>query len=182
MNIAEIITSDCANGTGTRLSVFVSGCTIKCKGCFNKCAQDFNYGRPYNEEMKNLIINELKKVQYHGITILGGEPFERPNQEGIADLLKAIKTDFLNGGPHRDVWIYTGYLYEDLIKGGRRHFGKLTDSILDNTDVLVDGPFMEDKKDISLKFRGSSNQRIIDVYLTKAFWHIDESVKIKNLD
>lgn len=160
MNYCQIIKADCANGTGIRLSLFVSGCTNCCPGCFQKETWDFNYGFKYTEEVEEYIINELKKEYYTGLTILGGEPFEISNQQGIVSLVKRVKNEL-----HKTVWIYTGFNYEDLLPCGKRHFD-VTDEILNSVDVIVDGKFIEDLKDISLKFKGSSNQRIIDVKKT----------------
>lgn len=169
MNIAEIITADCANGTGTRLSVFVSGCTNNCKGCFNQEAQDFNYGIPYNRTIEDSIIYELSRDYYHGLTILGGEPMEKVNQEGIVKLIKRVKREL----PNKTIWVYTGFLYEDLLPGGKRYFDNLTEDIMEEIDVLVDGPFIEEKKDITLKFRGSSNQRLVNVPMTRELSYLD---------
>jgi anaerobic ribonucleoside-triphosphate reductase activating protein len=169
LRIAEIITADCANGEGTRLSIFVSGCNNNCKGCFNKEAQNFKYGIPYTDEVEDFIINELSKEYYHGLTILGGEPFEEVNQPWVMYLIKRVRREL----PNKTIWVYTGYVYEDLMPYGKRYYGHMTDTILDNIDVLVDGPFIEEKKDISLKFRGSSNQRIIDVPMTRELSYLD---------
>lgn len=169
MNIAEIITADCANGEGTRLSVFVSGCTNNCKGCFNPEAQDFNYGIPYDRTIEDAILHELSKDYYHGLTILGGEPMERDNQKGILKLIRRVKRDL----PKKTIWVYTGFLYEDLLPGGKRYFEDTTEGIMANIDVLVDGPFVEEKKDITLKFRGSSNQRLVNVPMTRALSYLD---------
>ena len=159
MNIAKIITSDIANGLGIRLSIFVSGCLNHCEGCFNKDLWDFNYGNPYNSNIKNKILDELSKPYYDGITILGGEPFEIENQSDVANIIHEVKCKF----PEKNIWIFTGYLYEDLMCDGKRYDENNTESILNNIDVLVDGKFDINKKDLSLKFRGSFNQRIIDV-------------------
>ncbi len=163
MHIGEIITADCANGTGIRLSIFVSGCTNRCKGCFQPQTWDFEYGEPYTSEIENLIIKELSNSYYDGITILGGEPFEISNQREIVKLLRRIRNEL----PERTVWIYTGFTYDkDLVKGGCRYI-ECTDEILDHTDVLVDGKFILEQKNIALHFRGSENQRIIDMKQTR---------------
>ncbi len=163
MHIGEILTSDCANGIGVRLTVFVSGCTIHCKGCFNAMTWDFNYGQPYDEQTEEHILEELKKPQYRGITILGGEPFEPSNQAVLVGLIRRVR----NECPNRDIWMFSGFHYdEDLVPGGKR-YTEVTDEILDNIDVLVDGPFVQEKRNLMLRFRGSENQRIIDMKKTR---------------
>ena len=151
MNIAQIITNDIANGKGIRLSVFVSGCNIHCGGCFNEIAWDFNYGQKLTDKLLNHIYNELAKSQYDGITILGGEPLDPLNQEGILTILEKIKD------LKKNVWLYTGYNKNSIPKT------EFTDKILKNIDILIDGPFIEEQKDLSIAFRGSSNQNIIDI-------------------
>ena len=164
MHIGEIITADSANGLGIRVSIFVSGCTNRCKGCFQPQTWDFEYGRPYTPEIEEFIISELSKSYYDGLTILGGEPFEQSNQREIVKLIRRVKKEL----PDRNIWIYTGFTYDkDLVKGGCRYI-ECTDEILDNTDILVDGRFVDELKKITLKFRGSSNQRIIDMRRTRA--------------
>ncbi len=163
MHIGEIITADSANGSGIRLSVFVSGCTNRCKGCFQPQTWDFEYGRPYTPETEKFILQELSKSYYDGLTILGGEPFELSNQREIVKLIRRVSFEL----PERNIWIYTGFTYDkDLIPGGCRYI-ECTDEILDNTDILVDGRFIEELKNITLKFRGSENQRIIDMRQTR---------------
>ncbi len=163
MHIGEIITTDCANGIGIRLSVFVSGCTNHCKGCFQPQTWDFEYGERYTQEHEDYIINELSKSYYDGLTILGGEPFEHSNQREIVGLIHRVKSEL----PDRNIWIYTGFTYEkDLIPGGCRYI-ECTDEILDSIDILVDGRFVEELRNISLNFRGSENQRIIDMRETR---------------
>ncbi len=159
MHVGQIITADCANGPGIRLSVFVSGCTNRCKGCFQPQTWAFDFGREYTGAMRDSIIDELKKPFYQGITILGGEPFEFENQPEVAKLTEKIRAEV----PDRDIWLYTGFTYDrDLAVGGKR-YGEYTERILCNADVVVDGKFVEELKDIRLEFRGSSNQRIIDL-------------------
>ena len=163
MNICQIITDDIANGTGIRLSLFVSGCTRRCPGCFNPQAWDFYYGTKLDEKLMGQVITELRKPHYDGLTILGGEPFELSNQMKAGNLVKAVRWTL----PEKTIWVYTGCVYEDdLTPGGSRHT-YWTDYILDNIDVLVDGPYVERLKDLSLPFRGSSNQRIIDMKETR---------------
>ena len=159
MHYGEIITADCANGVGMRVSLFVSGCTNCCKGCFQPETWDFCYGPEYTKETEDFIVDELKKAYYQGLTILGGEPFEVENQPEVAALIRRLKTEL----PMRDVWMYTGFTYEvDLVPGGKR-YTEVTDEILDNIDILVDGKFVEELKNLMLNFRGSANQRIIDM-------------------
>lgn len=153
MNYAQIIKHDIANGIGIRLSLFVSGCSRNCKGCFNEAAQDREYGRPFTKETERELIKELSKPTYQGITILGGEPFESYNREPVWDLVSKIREEL----PEKDIWLYTGFMYEALMGN------KDAECILRTADVLVDGPFMEELKNLSLQFRGSSNQRVIDL-------------------
>lgn len=163
MHIGEILTADTANGTGIRLSIFVSGCTNHCKGCFQPQTWDFEYGKLYTNSIEQFILNELSKDYYDGLTILGGEPFEPSNQRTIVELIRKIKSEM----PDKNIWIYTGFTYEkDLVEGGCRHI-ECTDEILDYTDVLVDGRFVEELRSLCLNFRGSSNQRIIDMKATR---------------
>lgn len=162
MNIAQTYLADCANGAGTRLSVFVSGCTNHCPGCFNPETWDFSYGVPYTEEIEEFILMQLKKPYYRGVSFLGGEPMEFENQRGLAGLIRKIREQM----PEKDIWIYTGFLYADLLPGGKQYC-EVTDEILDGIDILVDGPFMQEKKNLRLRFRGSENQRIIDMKRTR---------------
>lgn len=160
MNYAEIKYNDIANGTGVRTCLFVSGCTHHCKGCFNACTWDFSYGMLFDKNTENAIIESLKPVHIAGLTILGGEPMEVDNQRGIANLIKRVKAEL----PEKNIWIYSGYTYDEITDtGNKRCHCEVTDYIMDSINILVDGEFKEDLKDITLKFRGSSNQRIIDV-------------------
>lgn len=162
MNISGIIKSDVANGPGIRLSVFVSGCTNHCKGCFQPETWDFNYGNPFTLKLEDELMQELGKAQYDGITILGGEPFEIVNQLGLAPFIKRIKKEL----PDKTIWMYSGCLYEDMLSNGKKHC-EVTDEILNNIDVLVDGAFILEQKDIRLAYKGSKNQRIIDIKNTR---------------
>ncbi len=163
MNIGQIMLADSANGQGIRVSIFVSGCTNHCKGCFQPETWDFSYGEPYTEDTENEIIQELSKPYYDGLTILGGEPFEVENQRAIISLIRRIRKEL----PSKTIWAYTGFTYDmDLVPGGCRYI-ECTDEILDDIDVLVDGKFIEELKNISLNFRGSENQRIIDMKKTR---------------
>ena len=160
MNYSEIKYFDIANGPGVRTSLFVSGCTHHCKGCFNEMAWDFNAGLEYTTEVEGEIISSLSPSFITGLTLLGGEPMEVRNQEGIVGLVKKIKKEI----PDKTIWVFSGYTFEELLDSAnsRCHCG-CTMEILENIDVLVDGKFVLELKDLSLKFRGSSNQRIIDM-------------------
>lgn len=163
MHIGQIYKADSANGTGVRVSLFVSGCNIHCNGCFNEQTWDFDFGVPYDADVENLVLKELSRDFYEGISILGGEPFEEANQRELVKLIRRIRSEC----PTRNIWMYSGYVYDrDLIPGGKRHI-EVTDEILDSIDVLVDGPFMIGRKNLLLKFRGSENQRIIDMRATR---------------
>lgn len=151
--------TDIANGPGVRVTLFVSGCTHHCKECFNPETWDFNYGEEFTDKTIAEIIEALKPSYIRGITILGGEPFEPSNQEYVLKLIKSVKKTF----PTKDVWMYSGYLLDDELLSESRARCEYTDELLSMVDVLVDGEFMIDKKNIMLKFRGSENQRIIDV-------------------
>lgn len=156
MHYATIKNCDIANGPGVRVSLFVSGCTHRCKGCFNEVAWDFQYGEPFTQDTVDYILKLLSPAHVKGLTLLGGEPFEPQNQETVVDLLRQVK----NAYPQKSIWAFSGYLFEKDILSGR--LGD-TAEYLSYLDVLVDGPFIEEKKDLLLRFRGSSNQRLIDV-------------------
>ena len=159
MNYADIKIADVANGQGVRVSLFVSGCNHHCKGCFNAQAWDFNYGKEFSEEETERIINELKHPYVSGLSLLGGEPLEYQNQQGLLPLLKRIKEEL----PEKNIWCYTGYKFDEDIVSNMFENWSETKELMSYIDVLVDGKFEEDKKDLRLKVRGSSNQRIIDV-------------------
>lgn len=159
MNYAAIKKYDIANGPGVRVSLFVSGCTHHCKGCFNQETWDFNYGKPFDSDVVNEILEALQPSHIHGFTLLGGEPFEYKNQLGVLPLLKEIKARY----PEKDIWCYTGYDFEKDLLGNMAKQWSETYEILSCIDILVDGEFVEAKKDLALRFRGSSNQRIIMV-------------------
>lgn len=168
MHIGEIITADCANGIGMRVSIFVSGCTNHCKGCFQPQTWNFEYGLEYTPEIEQKIIDEVKKPYYNGLTILGGEPFEPSNQAVLVNLIRRIRKEITG----KTIWMYSGFVYDkDLVPGGCR-YTDVTDEILDAIDVLVDGRFEQEKKNITLKFRGSENQRIIDMRKTRAMGEV----------
>lgn len=159
MNYAAIKKTDVANGFGIRVSLFVSGCTHYCKGCFNSEAWDFGYGQAYTEETRREIMEALNHSYIRGFSILGGEPFEPENRLTVLELAKQVRETY----PDKDIWCYTGYDYEkDLLQwiaDGRLEVKEL----LEQLDVLVDGEFVEGKKNLRLPFRGSGNQRLIDV-------------------
>ena len=153
---------DIADGEGVRVTLFVSGCTNKCKGCFQPETWDFCYGQPYTEDTEKEILNAMNYDYIQGLTLLGGEPFEPDNQRVLVNLLRKVKETY----PDKDVWSYTGFVCDkDLIPGGRR-YTEVTDEMLSMIDVLVDGPFIEEKKNISLSYRGSENQRVINLKKT----------------
>lgn len=159
MNYAEIKTCDIANGPGVRVSLFVSGCTHHCKGCFNEEAWDFACGKPFTEQTEAWLLKELEPEYIRGLTLLGGEPMEPENQKALLPFLEKVRAAL----PGKDIWCYTGYLFGKEQTGRRIPACPETDRLLSLIDILVDGPFILEQKDISLQFRGSKNQRIIDL-------------------
>ena len=159
MNYGEIKNYDIANGEGVRVSLFVSGCTHHCKNCFNPETWNFEYGKPFTKETENYIIECLSPSYIDGLSLLGGEPFEPDNQKVLLPFLRRVKNDL----PNKTIWCYTGYLFDKELLSESRARCEFTDEMLSLIDVLVDGEFIQDLYDISLAFRGSSNQRIIDV-------------------
>lgn len=159
MNYANIKCPDIANGLGCRITLFVSGCEFHCPGCFNAEAWDFTAGKPYTGETENYILNLLKPEYIQGLSVLGGEPLNPRNIESVLNLISHVK----NTMPEKDIWVYTGYTWEPLmhIIKSESLFGETLAKLIPMIDILVDGLFIENKKDISLAFRGSSNQRII---------------------
>ena len=155
MNYATIKNCDIANGPGVRVSLFVSGCTHRCPGCFNEVAWDFAYCEPFTQEIIYRIIDMLRPAYIRGLTLLGGEPFEPQNQGAIVELLRQVKREL----PEKSIWAFSGYLFDRDILSGR--LGDCSE-YLSYLDVLVDGPFIEAQKNLSLRFRGSENQRLID--------------------
>lgn len=147
------------NGVGVRVSLFVSGCRNHCKNCFSPQTWDFSFGNPFTEETVNQVLEELAPDHIHGLTILGGEPFEPENQKDILPLIRRVRQEL----PQKSIWMYTGFTYEELTGDSRGNCGDLTREILENIDVLVDGRFVEEKKNLCIRFRGSENQRIIDM-------------------
>jgi anaerobic ribonucleoside-triphosphate reductase activating protein len=153
---------DIADGEGCRTTLFVSGCTNQCKNCFQPETWDFHFGQPYTEETEQHLLNLLSDENIQGLTLLGGEPFEPENQKVLVKLLRRVRKEL----PEKDIWSYTGFIYDrDLLEGQRKHC-EVTDEMLSLLDVLVDGPFIEELKNISLSFRGSENQRVIDMKKT----------------
>ena len=168
MNYASLKTYDTANGPGVRVSLFVSGCEHYCKDCFNSEAWDFNYGKEFTEDTLHQVIEAMTKSWIYGITILGGEPMNPKNVIEVSKIIARIRCSF----PNKTIWVYSGYTLEELLSRYQNMFidpninqevAFATGSILKNIDVLVDGRFVTEKKDLKLRFRGSSNQRIIDV-------------------
>ena len=170
MNYATIKPVDIANGPGVRVSLFVSGCRHHCKGCFNAQAWDFEYGEPFTEEVWQKIFSALDHDYMEGITLLGWEPMEPENQAGLLPFLKELKKRF----PQKTIWCFSGYDFEKDILGRMMKESEVTRELVPLLDVLVDGKFVEDLKNLSLKFRGSENQRILDVARSlaagKAVW------------
>jgi anaerobic ribonucleoside-triphosphate reductase activating protein len=163
MNYANIKYCDIANGVGVRTTLFVSGCRLHCPFCFNEEAWDFSAGKPFTDEVEEKIMASLEPAYVSGLSVLGGEPMEPENQEGLVGFLERVRDRF---GSTKSIWLYSGHTFEQLAPGGAWNLGDVTDRVLDTLDVLVDGPFMQENYDISLRFRGSSNQRLIDVPAT----------------
>lgn len=154
MNYAAIKTHDIANGPGVRVSLFVSGCTHHCKGCFNEEAWDFNYGQVFDKTVMAHILQLLEPAYIRGITYLGGEPLDPKNQQGLLELTRRIRAHY----PNKTIWCFTGYVWETIPR-----IAGITEDLLSQLDVLVDGPFIAEQKNLRLRFRGSENQRLIDV-------------------
>ena len=169
MNYVQLRHFDVANGPGVRASIFVSGCRFNCKGCFNKEAQDFNYGNKFDKETEDKFMEYIKDDNVKGVSILGGEPLMQTMDDSLLNLLKRIKKE-----TNKEIWMWTGFVYETAILDKKRK------EILDYVDVLVDGQFDESKKVLNLKFRGSTNQRIIDLNKTKLEKKIIERTKFYN--
>ena len=159
MNYAAIKNCDIANGPGIRVSLFVSGCTHRCPGCFNEVAWDFDYGQPFDQGTIDHILELMKPGHIKGLTILGGEPFEPQNQGPVLELLRQVKKAY----PEKSIWAFSGYLFDRDILARRLGPWEVTEEYLSYLDVLVDGPFVQAKKNLSLRFRGSENQRLINV-------------------
>lgn len=164
MYYGELKKCDIANGTGVRVSLFVSGCRNHCKGCFQPQTWDFDFGQEFTHETEQEIFNELERSYVTGLSLLGGDPFEPENQRELLPMLRKIKQDY----PDKTIWCYTGYrLEEELLRPGIHPHCEVTREMLSYIDILIDGRFVEELKDISLQFRGSRNQRIIDMNETR---------------
>jgi len=163
MYYGSIKKCDIANGPGVRVTLFVSGCTNHCEQCFQPQTWSFTFGEPFTEETEKIIYTELEKDYVRGLTLLGGEPFEPDNQRALLPMLRTIRERY----PDKDIWSYSGFRFDDeLLKDGSHPRCEATDEMLSLLDVLVDGRFVQAKKDISLRFRGSTNQRVIDMKKT----------------
>lgn len=159
MHYGNIKSFSIENGVGVRVSLFVSGCRNHCKNCFSPQTWAFDYGQPFTEETKKELLEELAPDHISGLTILGGEPFEPENQKEILPLLRKVRQAL----PHKTIWMYTGFTFEELTGDSRGNCGELTREIFSCIDVLVDGRFVEEKKNLRIRFRGSENQRIVDM-------------------
>ena len=159
MYYSAIKYNDIANGLGVRTVLFVSGCRNRCPGCFQPETWNFRNGKLFDKEAENAIIRSLEPTYIKGLTLLGGDPFEPENQRGLIDFVRRVKQECHD----KDIWAYTGYLLERDLRQGQRIYTEVTDELLSYIDVLVDGPFVEEKKSLSLKFKGSDNQRVIDM-------------------
>ena len=164
MYYGEIKNCDIANGEGVRVTLFVSGCTNRCKNCFQPQTWDFTYGQPFTANTEQRLLEMLEPSYIRGLTVLGGEPFEPSNQRALLPFLRRVREQY----PKKDIWCFSGFTYEELKQEGSRPRCEATDEILELLDVLVDGRFVEELKDISLRFRGSSNQRLIDLKASRA--------------
>ena len=163
MYYGEIKNCDIANGEGVRVTLFVSGCTNRCEHCFQPQTWAFDYGHPFTEATEDYLLELLKPDYINGLTLLGGEPFEPENQRRLVPLLHRVRREL----PQKNIWSFTGFTYEDLLREGSHPRCEVTDEMLSLLDILVDGRFVEALKDITLRFRGSSNQRIIDLNETR---------------
>lgn len=168
MNYGNIKYNAIEDGIGCRTVLFVSGCRHHCKGCFQPETWDFNFGEKYTDETENEIINSLRPKWIHGLTLLGGEPFEPENQETILSLVKKIRSEL----PEKSIWAYSGYTFEELTNPSSICYTKYTNELLKNTDILVDGEFKLDLKSLIIPYRGSTNQRVIDVPASLSAGHV----------
>ena len=162
MNYGEIKNCDIANGPGVRVTLFVSGCTNHCPGCFQKQTWDFNFGQPFTEQTQQQVLEMLAPDYISGLTLLGGEPFEPQNQRALLPFVKRVRREF----PDKSIWAFSGFTFEQLIDPKAHPHCEKTQELLSLIDVLVDGRFVEELKDITLRFRGSSNQRLLDMKKT----------------
>ena len=164
MNYGEIKNCDIANGEGVRVTLFVSGCTNRCPGCFQPQTWDFSYGEPFTAETEEKLLDMLAPAYINGLTLLGGDPFEPQNQRALLPFLRRVRERY----PQKNIWAFSGFTWEELHTEGSHPRCEVTDEMLAHIDVLVDGRFVEALKDIRLRFRGSSNQRILDLNRTRA--------------
>ena len=163
MHYSTIKDCDIANGIGVRITLFVSGCTNHCKNCFQPQTWDFDYGEPFTEETEEKLLEMLKPDYINGLTLLGGEPMETQNQRALVPFLKRVREAY----PNKNIWCFTGFTYEILKTDGSHPRCEVTDEMLSLIDVLVDGRYVDELKDLTLQFRGSSNQRLIDMVKTR---------------
>ncbi len=163
MYYGNIKNCDIADGIGVRVTLFVSGCTNRCEGCFQPETWDFHYGQPFTAETEATLLDMLAPSYINGLTLLGGDPFEPGNQRVLTPFLKRVRERF----PKKDIWAFTGFLYEELLRPGSHPRCEVTDDMLSMLDVLVDGPFILGEKEVGLRFRGSRNQRLIDMNVTR---------------
>ena len=168
MNYADIKQYDVANGPGVRISLFVSGCTHRCPNCFNEVAWDFNYGQPFTDETIEKILKYLEPSYIAGLTLLGGEPMEHSNQKGLLPLVRKVKECY----PNKNIWCFSGYLFDKDIVGRMMTEWPETEELLSYIDVLVDGEYVEAEKDLSKRFKGSANQRTINVPASLKSGHV----------
>ena len=168
MYYGEIKNCDIANGEGVRVTLFVSGCTNHCKNCFQPQTWDFDYGQPFTEETEERLLAMLSPSYINGLTLLGGEPFEPAKQRALVPFLHRVRAAY----PRKNIWSFSGFTYEELTTDGTHPRCEVTDEMLSLLDVLVDGRFVEELKDISLRFRGSRNQRLIDLNASRAAGHL----------
>lgn len=168
MHYGEIKNCDIANGEGVRVSLFVSGCNNRCEHCFQPQTWDFEYGQPFTPETEEYLLSLLAPDYISGLTLLGGEPFEPSNQRALLPFVNRVRKTY----PSKTIWCFTGFTYDELTTDGSRARCEVTDSLLSLLDVLVDGRFVEALKDISLRFRGSSNQRLIDLNASRKAGHL----------
>lgn len=176
MKYANIKRADVGNGEGIRISLFLSGCIHNCKGCFNKQAQDYNFGKEFNNETIDYIIELLKPSHIKGLSLLGGEPLDPINQPGVYQLIERVRSEFKET---KDIWIWTGYNYPRDFNQNKRAWTTYTEDIFKNTDVLIDGLFIKKYADLRLNFRGSANQRVIDI---KETLKNNNEIKLKKLN
>ena len=162
--------NDIANGTGVRTTLFVSGCRNHCKDCFQPETWEFDNGEPFGSQIEREILESLKPAYISGLTLLGGDPFEPENQQALLPLVRKVKEEY----PGKTIWAFTGYLLDKDLKEGGRRYCEATEELLEAIDVLVDGPFVAELKDITLKFKGSSNQRVIDMHAYRESGRIEE--------